>query len=102
MPGGRQSKRLGPEQIRRLSDYRMLHRLSLPQLNRAMAAPFRWGVLHKALLGKPIWDLNHKFIVEWLDVHCLGKPAAIDGKAAASGEREEAPAAGEFVSRGRD
>jgi hypothetical protein len=86
MTRGRQSKTLRPEEIRRLEEFRVSRRLTYPQLKLAMEAPFKWSTLKKALRGLPIWDLNHKFIVEWLDVHCPEKPAAVDGKTAAAGE----------------
>lgn len=99
---GRESKPLLPSDLQRLAEYRNKRRLSVPQLKLAMAAPFKWGVLQRALRGEPIWILNYKFIVEWLDAHCPQKPAPIDGKAAASGEREEDATPGELVSRDGD
>jgi len=93
---GRRSKPLSPEDIRRLKEYRDARRLAIPQLKLAMDAPFKWQVLVRALAGDPIWELNHKFIVEWLDVCCPKKQASLfDGKAAASGEREKDAAPGE-------
>jgi hypothetical protein len=100
MPGGRQSKVLRPADLQRLAGYRAARRLSIPQLKLAMDAPFKWGVLRHALRGEPVWILNYNFIVEWLDAHCPEAPAPLDGKAAASGEREEGAAAGELVPDG--
>lgn len=107
MAPGRQSKALLQADRVRLSRYQNACRLTVPQLKLAMAAPFKWGVLQRALRGEPIWILNHNFIVEWLDVHC---PEAnprkdapqIDGKSAASGEREESAESTELISRERD
>ena len=90
---GRQSKTLQPEQIARLTALRIAQRLSFPQLKLAMDAPFRWQTLKRALEGEPVWELNHKFLVEWIDAHCPQKPTSVDGKAAG---------AGEFVHRGGD
>jgi hypothetical protein len=92
MVRGRQSKALLPAYLARLSKFRAERRLTVPQLKLAMAAPFKWPVLSKALRGEPIWILNYNFIVEWLDKHVPEVPAAIDGKAAASGERREVAA----------
>jgi len=90
---GRQSKTLQPDQIARLTALRIAQRLSFPQLKLAMDAPFRWQTLKRALEGEPVWELNHKFLVEWIDAHCPQKPAPSDGKTAA---------AGELISRSRD
>jgi len=85
---GRESKSLLPRDIERLEKFKAAKRLSIPQLKLAMAAPFKWGVLRSALNGDPIWILNHKFIVEWLDAHCPAppEPPTVDGKSAAAGE----------------
>ena len=69
MSPGRQSKALLPQQIQLLSRFMFAERLSLPQLKLAMDAPFKWAVLRRALHGEPIWILNYKFIVEWIDQH---------------------------------
>jgi hypothetical protein len=86
MSPGRQSKALLPADLARLSRYRIDRRLSVPQLKLAMDAPFKWGVLQRALRGEPVWILNYKFIVEWLDAHCPESPAPPDRKSAAAGE----------------
>jgi len=86
MPPGRQSKTLRPDEIARLTALRIAQRLSFPQLKLAMDAPFRWQTLKRALEGEPVWELNHKFLVEWIDAHCPKKTAPEDGKAAAAGE----------------
>lgn len=97
MPPGRQSKALDKRQIDRLKEYqrRMYHDGrggSIPQLKLAMAAPFTYTVLSKALKGEPVWIMNHSFIVEWIDrfVPEHGTPVfAFDAKRAAAGERDE-------------
>lgn len=87
MSPGRQSKALGRVDIQRLAAFRAARRLSVPQLKLAMQAPFKWGVLQRALRGEPIWILNYNFIVEWLDVHQPEeRPAQLSGKDAAAGE----------------
>lgn len=86
MPGGRTSKALRKDQIQALSDYRVVRRLSFPQLKLHMAAPFRWQVLKRALGGEPIWEFNHKFIVEWMEKHIAQNPPSVDFKSRAAGE----------------
>lgn len=85
MPG-RQSRALLPSQILRLRSFANGKRLSLPQLRLSMDAPFKWGVLQRALDGERVWIVNYSFIVDWLDKHCPENPASFDGKAAAAGE----------------
>lgn len=97
MPG-RQSKALDKRQIDRLKEYqrRMYHDGrggSIPQLKLAMAAPFTYTVLSKALKGEPVWIMNHSFIVEWIDRYVPERGSTpvfdFDSKRAAAGEREE-------------
>jgi hypothetical protein len=96
MSPGRQSKKLTDYQIDQLKHVQ--RRLydegkgsgSVPQLKLAMAAPFTWETLQRALRGEPIWIMNHAFITEWLIKHFGPEaPAAIDGKTAAAGEKNE-------------
>lgn len=95
MPRGRQTRTLRPDQIERLKRFRMAshdgapHGYSLPQLRLAMDASFGWETLRNALLGRPIWDLSHAYIVQWLDRYIPAADPPIDGKTAAAGEREE-------------
>ncbi len=103
MPRGRQSRKLSPEQIQRLEKFRKSphegapHGYSLPQLRLAMGAQFGWQTLKSALLGVPIWDLSHAYIVQWMErflsnapVSTGGPPKPIrDGKAASAGDRED-------------
>lgn len=98
MPRGRWSRTLRPDQIKRLEKFRKAphagapHGYSLPQLRLAMEAHFTWETLRRALLGRPIWDLSHAYIVQWLDRYIPEEDQPIDGKAAAAGEREEGDA----------
>lgn len=85
MAMGRQSRALRPDQIERLTKYRLQRRYSLPQLNAAMDSPFTWQVLKRALAGQPIWELNHRYIVEWLD-QWMPSHQVPDGKLAATGD----------------
>jgi hypothetical protein len=73
MARGRQTRELTKEQAQRLEKFRLARHegaecgYSLPQLARAMAAPFGYKTLGKALQGLPVWDLHHTYIVSWLD-----------------------------------
>jgi hypothetical protein len=97
MARGRQTRALRPDQIARLVAFKKAshpehgapHGYSLPQLRSAMAAGFGWETLKKALAGLPVWDLHHDYIAGWIERFLPAPPAAIDGKAAASGERNE-------------
>lgn len=94
---------LRPDQIARLAAFKKAahpehgapHGYSYPQLRMAMAASFRWETLKKALGGLPVWDLHHSYIVDWIERYLPAAPAAVDGKAAASGERETEEASGD-------
>jgi hypothetical protein len=89
MARGRQSKVLRQDYIARLKKFQTAERLSLPQLKLAMAAPFNWSTLARALRGQPIWELSYAYIVQWMDRYAPAKPLH-DGKAAAAGETAEA------------
>lgn len=98
MPSGRQSRPLTAGEIERLEDYRFARSLSIPQLKLAMpGAPFKWRTLAAALEGKPIWDLSHRFITEWLEKYVPERknPAPADGKlaSASGGDEEKTPSA---------
>lgn len=73
MARGRQTRILTKEQVQRLDLFRRARHegaesgYSLPQLTKAMAAPFGYKTLGKALQGLPVWDLHHSYIVCWLD-----------------------------------
>lgn len=92
MARGRQTRRLTPEQIERLRKFKMarhdgaLSGYSLPQLRSAMAAPFSWETLEKALRGAPVWVNSHAYIVQWLDRFVPAPPLPVDGKSAAAGD----------------
>lgn len=70
---GRQTKALTPEQIERLEGFRRARHegaesgYSLPQLAKAMAGPFGYRTVQKALQGRSVWDLHYSYIVSWLD-----------------------------------
>lgn len=97
MPPGRESKTLDKRQIERLKEFQRRMYLSgrggsVPQLKLAMTgAPFKWGVLQKAMKGEPIWIMNYDFIREWLDrnVPDHGNGQVFDSKQASAGERDE-------------
>ena len=101
MPRGKQTRALRPDQIARLVKFKKEphlgapHGYSYPQLRTAMAANFRWETLKKALGGHPVWDLHQSWIAQWIERYLPAAPAPIDGKSAASGERDEAAASGE-------
>jgi len=86
---------LRPDQIEQLENFRRAahdgapHGYSLPQLRLAMDAKFGWETLKKALAGLPVWNLHYFYIVQWIAKYLPTPPAPIDGKAAASGERDE-------------
>lgn len=73
MPRGRQTRKLTEDQVQRLEQFRRTRHegaesgYSLPQLTQAMAAPFGYKTLGKALQGLPVWDLHYTYIVSWLD-----------------------------------
>lgn len=68
MKRGPQSKKLTFEQIELLRKIQMqIEGRSLPKLREHMKAPFGWQTLSQALKGRPIWQPNYQFIVEWLN-----------------------------------
>lgn len=93
MPRGRQSRALSKNQIERLERFRRAahegaaHGYSLPQLRMAIGASFGWRTLAKALQGRPVWDLHHSYIVQWIDRYL--PPPVRDGKAEAAGKDSE-------------
>jgi hypothetical protein len=95
MPRGRTSRALTPHQIERLDRFRRSahdgapHGYSFALLRTAMGARFSPETMQKALQGRPIWVLHHSYIVEWIERYLGKEPAMRDGKAAASGERDE-------------
>jgi hypothetical protein len=54
-----------------------------------MGASFGWETLKKALSGRPVLELHHAYIVQWIERYLEPETPLRDGKAAASGEREE-------------
>ena len=108
MNSGRPSKRLHAEQIERLKWFMRGKRYSLAQLRLAMDAPFTWQTVQRAISGKPVWELNHAFIVDWLDRYVPVKPGprTVDYKSAAahddSAENDDPPVPGRLRSEGAD
>jgi hypothetical protein len=94
MPRGRRCRTLTANQIARLEKFRRAgdpnHRsgFSYPQLKLSMNGIFTLDTLMRALAGKPIWERYHAYIAEWLDRYAPEAPV-IDGKALASGEKDE-------------
>jgi len=82
------------DQIERLKEFRRAshegapHGYSLPLLRAAMGAKFGWRTLQTALLGRPVWELSHSFIVQWIERYLPAIPAVLDQKSRAAGERE--------------
>lgn len=95
MPKGRPSRTLNPEYRARLEKFRRLSHegarsgYSLAQLRSAMAAPFGWQTLKKALAGQPVWELSHAYIMEWIDRYLPAAPVIHSGKDAAAGDGPE-------------
>jgi hypothetical protein len=95
MPRGPRTRRLSTTQIHLLDRFRRAshegapHGYSLPLLRTAMGASFGWETLKKALAGRPVLELHYAYIAEWIERFLERPPAPRDGKAAASGEREE-------------
>jgi hypothetical protein len=98
MSRGRRSKVLPADVIECLEKFRLARRYSFPQLNRdVMATPFKWTTLKNALDGKPVWEFNYHWIVDWVERNLRRvAPAIRDFKAKAANddsEREEETAA---------
>jgi hypothetical protein len=96
MARGRQTRKLRPDQVQRLEQFKRAahdgapHGYSLPQLKLAMTLGCSWETLQKALQGLPVWDQHHSHIAQWIERYLPAPPAPMDGKSAASGERDEA------------
>jgi hypothetical protein len=87
MPG-KPSKALKPEQIKRLLTLQNLRHYSLPELNERMGNPFGWRTLQRAMNGQPVWEMNYRVIVLWIDKFLPAAPdapAVPDVKMAAAG-----------------
>jgi hypothetical protein len=93
MSRGRQTRKLTADQIRRLEEFRRAshdgapHGYSLPLLRTAMGARFGWATLQKALQGRPVWELSHAYIVQWIERYLPAVPIVLDQKSLAAGER---------------
>ena len=95
---GPRSKTLTKAQIDCLQNFRVSHGYSYPQLKLAMGSHgkgFKFRVLLRALQGKPIWELNARMIVEWLERFVPGGNSLRqsipqrDYKSLAAGERPD-------------
>ena len=86
MARGRQSKVLSEEQISLLKKIKMTptegypNGYTMPALRSAMAAPFGFRVLGKALQGLPIWINAHFFITEWLERYKNAERETVHGQ----------------------
>lgn len=67
MAQGRPSQTLTTEEIERLESFRIAERLTFAKLNETMQNPFSWEVLKRAIGGRPVWELNHGHIVNWIE-----------------------------------
>jgi hypothetical protein len=78
------------EKFRRASHEGAPHGYSVALLRTVMGARFSPETLQKALQGRPVLDLFHSYIVEWIERYLPAEPPPVrDGKSAAAGEREE-------------
>lgn len=99
MPRGRQTRKLSEDQVQRLDQFRRTRHegaesgYSLPQLAKAMAAPFGYKTLGKALQGLPVWDLHYAYIVSWLDRFVPAGVPVVDFSRTDVSEHENASAA---------
>ena len=95
MPRGPRTRRLTPAQIQLLEKFRRAshegapHGYTLPLLRTAMGASFGWETLKKALAGRPVLELHHAYIAQWIQRYLKPETPVRDGKAAASGEKDE-------------
>jgi hypothetical protein len=71
---GRPTQTLTTEEIERLENFRRSERKTFSELNAIMDNPFSAEVLKRALGGRPVWDLNHAHIVNWIERNLAAKP----------------------------
>lgn len=99
MPRGPQTRTLRKDQIERLEQFRRTPHdgspagYSYPQLRIAMGSPCAWETVQKALQGRPVAQLIHGKISEWIERFLPAGKTVTDGKAAAAGEKSEEEAA---------
>ncbi len=100
MARGRQTRTLRKDQIERLEKFRKArhdgapHGYSYPQLRLAMGMTFGWRSVQAALQGRPVWDLYHAPIAQWIERYLPAPAAPVDGKSLAAGmERSSEEAA---------
>jgi hypothetical protein len=95
MRRGPQTRILRKDQIERLEQFRRTAHdgspagYSYPQLRLAMGSPCAWETVQKALQGRPVAQLIHARLAEWIERFLPAGKMVIDGKAAAAGEKKE-------------
>lgn len=98
MAPGPRTRVLSPDRIAWLDNFRRQHGYSMPRLNRALGSPFKWRTLQKAIDGKPILEVSHGYIVQWLERYAPPfAPGArvLGGKDRAAGETDDPDDGGE-------
>jgi len=84
MRQGRPSRTLTAEQIEQLEAYRRAERQTFAELNATMENPFTWQVLKRAIDGRPVWELNHGHIVNWIERNLVTIAGVVKIKSAVS------------------
>jgi len=90
MARGPQAQALRRDQIERLEKFRRtphpgsLAGYSYPQLTAALGSPCTWQTVKRALEGRPIANLIHHKITEWIERYLPTLPPTEDGKVAAT------------------
>jgi hypothetical protein len=90
MARGPQVRRLEKDQIDRLEKFRRTPYpgkpagYSYPQLAAALGNPCTWKTVKRALEGRPIANLIHHKITEWIERYLPTLPPTEDGKVAAT------------------
>jgi len=93
---------LRKDQIERLEKFRKAchdgapHGYSYPQLRLAMGMTFGWRSVQAALQGRPVWDLYHAPIAQWIERYLPAPAAPVDGKSLAAGMERSSEEAAKF------
>lgn len=103
MARGRTTRTLRRDQIEALQQLRTENRYSYAQLKLCLDCPCNAETLHRAIEGKPIWDVTYAYIAQFCERHLRVPvvPGALpDFKKAAgndteNGSNQEAPEASE-------
>jgi len=69
MTRGRTTRTLRRDQIAALQQLRTENRYSYAQLKLCLACPCNAETLHRAIDGKPIWDVTYAYIVQFCERH---------------------------------